>query len=135
MILQKGKFDSMKVLTIKQPYASLIANGYKKYEFRSWKTKYRGELYIHAGKGLDKKRMDTVSDYNLEYPSGYIIAKVNLTDCILVDEKMSDELRKLNPKVYTHDYTGYYAWKLDDVEILENSIEVAGKLSIWNYDE
>ena len=32
----------MKVLTIKQPYASLIAHDFKKYEFRTWKTKYRG---------------------------------------------------------------------------------------------
>lgn len=125
----------MKVLTIKQPYASLIANGYKKYEFRSWKTKYRGELYIHAGNGIDKKRMSMVEEYKLDYPNGYIIAKVNLTDCILVDEKMSKQLRKENPKVYTHDYTGYYAWKLEDVQILKNPIKASGKLSIWNYNE
>ena len=30
----------MKVLTIKQPFASLISEGYKIYEFRSWKTKF-----------------------------------------------------------------------------------------------
>lgn len=125
----------MKVLTIKQPYASLIANGYKKYEFRSWKTKYRGKLYIHAGNGIDKKRMSMVEEYKLDYPNGYIIAKVNLTDCILVDEKMSKQLRKENPKVYTHDYTGYYAWKLEDVQILKNPIKASGKLSIWNYNE
>lgn len=125
----------MKVLTIKQPYASLIANGYKKYEFRSWRTKYRGELYIHAGNGIDKKRMSMVEDYELNYPNGYIIAKVNLTDCIPVDEKMSKQLRKENPKVYTHDYTGYYAWKLEDVQILKNPIKASGKLSIWNYNE
>lgn len=124
----------MKVLTIKQPYASLIANGYKKYEFRSWKTKYRGELYIHAGNGVDKKRMDMVKEYELNYPSGYIIAKVNLTDCILVDEKMSKQLRIKNPKVYTHDYTGYYAWKLEDVQVLDEPIKASGKLSIWNYE-
>ncbi len=125
----------MKVLTIKQPYASLIAHGYKKFEFRSWKTKYRGELYIHAGKGIDKKRMDMVNDYNLDYPNGFIIAKVKLTDCILVDEKMSKSLNEKNPKVYTHDYTGYYAWCLEDVEILEEPIKTNGKLSIWNYEE
>ena len=44
----------MKVITIKQPWASLIAYGYKRYEFRSWKTNYRGPIYIHAGKGTDK---------------------------------------------------------------------------------
>ena len=31
----------MKVITIKQPWATLIAKGYKQYEFRTWKTKYR----------------------------------------------------------------------------------------------
>lgn len=125
----------MKVLTIKQPYASLIANGYKTYEFRSWKTKYRGELYIHAGNSIDKKRMDMVKDYKINYPNGYIIAKVNLVDCTLVDEKMSKELNKENPKVYTHDHTGYYAWKLEDAQILDEPIKVSGKLSIWNYNE
>ena len=40
----------MKVLTIKQPWATLIMQGYKRFEFRSWQTKYRGDLLIHAGK-------------------------------------------------------------------------------------
>ena len=31
----------MKVLTIREPWASLIINGYKEYEFRNWKTNYR----------------------------------------------------------------------------------------------
>lgn len=41
---------NMKVLTIKQPFATLIAEELKEYEFRTWKTKYRGEILIHAGK-------------------------------------------------------------------------------------
>lgn len=41
---------NMKVLTIKQPFATLIAEKLKEYEFRTWKTKYRGEILIHAGK-------------------------------------------------------------------------------------
>lgn len=32
----------MKVITIKKTWATLILEGYKKYEFRTWKTKYRG---------------------------------------------------------------------------------------------
>ena len=47
----------MKVLTLKQPWASFVMQGDKKYEFRSWKTKYRGELLIHAGKGIDKEEL------------------------------------------------------------------------------
>ena len=38
----------MKVLSIKEPFATIIKEGKKKIETRSWKTSYRGELYIHA---------------------------------------------------------------------------------------
>lgn len=48
----------MKVITVKQPFASLIAAGIKEYEFRTWKSKYRGKLLIHAGKGINKKAME-----------------------------------------------------------------------------
>ena len=47
----------MKVLTIKQPWATLIMQGYKRFEFRSWQTKYRGDLLIHAEKGMDKEEI------------------------------------------------------------------------------
>ena len=40
----------MRALTIRQPWASLIAAGVKTIETRSWSTKYRGPLAIHAGK-------------------------------------------------------------------------------------
>lgn len=40
----------MKALTIWQPWASLIATGEKIYETRSWPTKYRGPIAIHAAK-------------------------------------------------------------------------------------
>ena len=38
----------MKVLSIKEPFATLIKEKQKSIETRSWKTSYRGELYIHA---------------------------------------------------------------------------------------
>ena len=47
----------MRVITLKQPWATLVAEGLKKYEFRSWKYNYRGEILIHAGKGIDKEAM------------------------------------------------------------------------------
>ena len=54
MIKKRG--NNMKALTIKEPWATLIISGYKKYEFRSWKTNYRGEIFIHAsGKELAKE--------------------------------------------------------------------------------
>src|SRR5262245_40368428 len=43
----------MKALTIRQPYASLIALGAKHYETRTWTTDYRGPLLIHAARSFD----------------------------------------------------------------------------------
>lgn len=48
----------MKALTIKQPYAFLIAKEIKEYEFRTQKTNYRGDFLIHAGKGKNKEYME-----------------------------------------------------------------------------
>lgn len=42
----------MKAITLTQPWATLMAIGAKRIETRSWATSYRGELAIHAGKGL-----------------------------------------------------------------------------------
>lgn len=38
----------MKALSIRQPWAWLIVNGFKDIENRSWDTKYRGAVLIHA---------------------------------------------------------------------------------------
>ena len=38
----------MKVISLTEPYATLIKDKKKWIETRSWKTSYRGELYIHA---------------------------------------------------------------------------------------
>ncbi len=129
----------MKVITIKQPWATLIVEGYKQYEFRTWKTKYRGEILIHAGKGIDKKAMERFKYLNLEYPIGQIIAKANIDDCVKIDDKLREELKKKDSIVYkgvinktSNDWDGY-GFKLENVEKIE-PIEVNGKLSLWDYD-
>lgn len=38
----------MKALSLKQPWAWLVANGHKPIENRTWNTKVRGEILIHA---------------------------------------------------------------------------------------
>ena len=124
----------MKVLTVKEPWASLIAYGYKEYEFRSWKTNYRGKILIHAGKSLEKDMSKKFEDYNLNYSKGEIIAVADLTDCILVDEKFNEELSKKNKLVYGHsNHASKYAWKLENVKLI-NKIEINGKLALWNYE-
>lgn len=127
----------MKVITIKQPFATLIAEGLKEYEFRTWKTKYRGDILIHAGKGIDKKAMKKYEHLNLEYPSGCIIAKVTITDCIYIDDDMRKILKNKNSLIYSNivnypEWKGY-GFKLENVKKIDH-IYINGKLSLWDYD-
>ena len=125
----------MKVLTIKEPWASLIINRYKEYEFRSWKTKYRGKILIHAGMSLEKDAAKRFSEYNLEYYKGAIIGEATITDCILVDTKLNEELRKINPLVYARsNHVETYAWKLENIKKYDKPIYIKGKLGLWNYE-
>ena len=123
----------MKVLTIKQPYASLIVEGYKRYEFRSWKTNYRGKILIHAGLSKDKN-INKFDDYNLDYIYGAIIGEAEIIDCILVDEDFNDKLNSINKDIYGSNHTGIYAWKLDNIKKYKKPIYIKGKLGLWNYD-
>ena len=121
----------MKALTIKEPWASLIVQGFKKYEFRSWKTNYRGKVLIHAG--LSKENIEKYKDYDLDISSGEIIGEAYITDCILVDEKLDKKLRKIDKNVYGNNHIGLYAFKLENVKKYNKKIKAKGKLGLWNY--
>lgn len=123
----------MKVITLKQPWATLVAEGLKKYEFRSWKLNYRGEILIHAGKGVDLDAMKKFKNLNLEFPKSRILAKVNILDCIELNKDINEQIIKENELVYGHKYnrTGY-AWKLEVIEKINDNKDVSGKQGIWN---
>lgn len=125
----------MKVLTIREPWASLIINGYKKYEFRSWKTNYRGKILIHAGKGIDKDMLYITDKYNIKINPGNIIGEVKITDCFKVDDKFNEYLKKDNRLVYRGNYKDNYAWKIENVVKFDKTISVNGKLGLWNYEK
>lgn len=124
----------MKVLSIKQPWASLIAYGFKEYEFRTWKTKYRGEFLIHASKTVDKSVIDKFKHLNLPLETGTIIAKGFIDDCVLAKD-IEDKLIKKDPLVYgqSRNREGY-AFHIKNVKLVK-PIKIKGKLGFWEYDE
>lgn len=123
----------MKALTIKEPWATLIIEGYKKYEFRSWKTNYRGKILIHAGKTLEKENIERFEKYNLKYTCGAIIGEATLVDCIKVSKEFDEILRKENEIVYVNNHVDKYAWKLENIVKYDKPIYINGKLGLWNY--
>jgi hypothetical protein len=50
-------------LTIRQPWAWLIVNGYKDIENRCWSTNFREEIFIHAAKGMTRKEYNQCLDF------------------------------------------------------------------------
>ena len=126
----------MKVLTIKQPWATLIMQGDKRFEFRSWQTKYRGDLLIHAGKGIDKEAMKRLAKYLPdEIPLGKILGKVTLVDCIKMCPEFKDMLLKENPDIYTKSsFQENYGWQVENVKVFNEPIEAKGHLSLWEYE-
>src|SRR5574344_694029 len=124
----------MKVLSIKQPFASLICKNIKKIETRSWKTKYRGELYIHSSltksKSFNAREAEALLDGNLQF--GTILCKCNLIDCIYMDDNFINNIKQNNSIEYRCGKyeVGRYAWILDNIEIIK-PIKVKGKLGIW----
>lgn len=125
----------MKVLTIREPWASLIINGYKKYEFRSWKTNYRGKILIHTSQKIEKEMLSRFKDYNLNCVRGSIIGEAELTDCILVDEEFNQNLRKTDNVVYgKSNHVEKYAWKLENIKKYDKTIPMKGKLGLWNIE-
>lgn len=133
----------MRVLSIKEPFASLVALGIKKIETRSWKTNYRGEIYIHASltKNVikDEKRKEKLLSLfpdNYDFKQGYIICKAYLKDCIYMDEEFISNIKKDETEYLCGHYdVGRYAWVLENVELLDKVIPAKGKLGIWYFNQ
>lgn len=130
----------MKVLSLTEPCATLIKEKKKLIETRSWKTDYRGELYIHASATSipknwkeDKEFMALVDNIPLNF--GNIICKCNLVDCIYMTKEYVENMKDNNHQEYICGKyeEGRYAWVLENITPLEHSIKAKGQLNIWNY--
>jgi len=147
--MQKGVLI-LKAITIKQPWASLITLGEKQFETRSWQTKHRGLLAIHAGKSVDKESCENpwikgvlrehgITSYK-DLPTGVVLATVELVDCYKVEATVGyasvlSKGKTVNGlEVAFGDYTeGRYAWELGNLQVLPQPVAVKGQLSLWEW--
>lgn len=115
----------MKALSLKQPYASLIAVGKKTIETRTWSTKYRGKLLIVASKSMDKN-YPFPNFLSIGLPFGKALAIVELIDCRPM--KKEDEKAAMFP--YRPDL---YAWILSNIKKIKQ-FPVKGQLKLFEVD-
>lgn len=130
----------MKVLSLTEPFATLIKEKKKVIETRSWKTNYRGELYIHASATSIPKDWKDDNEFmalvdNIPLNFGNIICKCKLVDCIYMTKEYVENMKKNNYQEYICGKyeEGRYAWILENIIPLENPIKAKGQLNIWNY--
>lgn len=130
-------------LTLSQPYASLVALGVKQIETRSWSTRHRGRLLIHAGRAkVDRELERRMLDRELlpwrwtgpGTPLGVIVAVAQLVDVRPVTPELRDALTPLELEL--GDYApGRYAWLLADVTPLPTPVPARGRLMLWDGPE
>jgi hypothetical protein len=119
----------MKVITIKQPWASHIAFGQKRVENRTWRTSYRGPILIHAGRGFDAHApmLAGVSDLRAN-SSGAIIGVAELFAVVSADEALD-----MLPQSSLQFVEGEFCWLLRDVRPLKTPLPMNGRLGLWEY--
>ncbi len=132
-------------VSLTQPWATMVALGYKTYETRTWTPKYRGLLAIHAAKGFDAeaiavcrrdpfRRLLIASGYTTPgaIPLGCVLAIVNLVD-IVPTELVSPTLPLLEQAL--GDYTpGRQAWHFSNLAQLKEPVTAKGALNLWHWD-
>lgn len=77
---------TLPVLTVRQPYASLIMTGAKDVENRTWPTDHRGLVAIHAGRQWHRTGRADCERLGLEVPDdlplGAVLGVVELVDVV-----------------------------------------------------
>jgi hypothetical protein len=116
----------MRVLTVCQPYAHLIATGAKPIENRTWQTFYRGPLAIHAGRS---RAWLEEAEAGPELAFGAIVATAMLVACL---PKFNRHPWRERAALFDHEHAhGPWCWVLEEVRALPEPIPVKGRQGLW----
>lgn len=133
---------NLNVMTLKQPFASLIILGAKQYETRGWNTSYRGRVLIHAGLDkeysaqcaappFDKYIKGIYGFYAL--PFGAIIGEC-MIEYTQETEGMRDKI-SLEERAFGDYRTGRWAWRLRNPVAYKVATPARGQLQIWTFPQ
>jgi hypothetical protein len=136
-------------ISLRQPWASAVALGFKQVETRSFGTKFR-EFAIQSGKGWEKYQKQAARRLALlagQSPDFFVETK----DCpanergvvvcvvrIAAVEVMTDELIAKTPaleRAFGDWRPGRKAWYFEDVSYLKEPLPLKGQQGIWALPE
>src|SRR5205807_113707 len=83
------RLKKLRALSLRQPWAWLVVNGYKDIENRSWRTNHRGPLLIHASQSradfTPEKLAVIEQKYGVDVPwkveFGGMVGDIDVLDC------------------------------------------------------
>ncbi len=137
----------MKIISLLQPWAQLVATGEKTIDPWGWPTDYRGPLAIHASRGQHAINVAWLPHYRaalkpyfvegekgpelkLEY--GAIIAICRLHLCVKITQDFVDKL-PAQERAFGDFSLGRYAWIYKDIQPLKKPVPTKGRRGLWNY--
>ncbi len=129
----------MKAISLWQPWATLMAIGAKKIETRSWATRYRGPLIIHAAKRWTLEQRGIAGsavfvsaleqhgyrDHNA-FPLGAALAVVDLVDCVQHVETSAEE------RLLGDFLPGRWFWITENVRPFDSPIPMTGARRLFD---
>jgi hypothetical protein len=151
-MLREKYSDSVKALTMTQPWATLVAIGENTIETRSWGTRYRGTLIVHSAKGFprDARELCAEDPYRevlarngyaaaSDLPLGQVIAVADLVDVMKFSRTSLRDVRERSDRgefpPHEADFgdfsAGRYGWVLKNVRQLNKPIAARGMLGLW----
>lgn len=133
----------MKCLSLKQPFAFLLASGKKTIELRKWNTHFRGEFLIHSSKTIDfsscKRLLIDCSNTNGSITTGSIIGSAILIAVKKYTCENNSEFEKDKDKHFStieKYYEGYkYGFLIGISKLFKNPIKYPGMLRFFEVDK
>ena len=141
------------ILSIQQPWAWAIVNGWKPIENRTWRSNHYGLLLIHAGKRELREDVEDVLEvvseqaglefveleerYELEKVLGAIVGLCVMRGCTSSQEEAERILRSPAPEAARNVerwWGGAYGFLLTDAEPLAAPVPLRGRLGIWRQE-
>lgn len=140
-----------RVISLWQPWASLLAGGVKTIETRSWQTPYRGLLFIHAAKFKNDFTLAMASKFerrlatmyasshpgrpiHLDLPRGAIVGAVILAGCNTSEDLIERGLSEL--ELDLGDYSpDRFGWSCVEPVLFNAPVPTRGQQSLWQLDQ